>query len=67
MKPKWNWFDALNALILTGVVGACLYPFVYMLAVSLSDSASIASGRSGCGRRASTWTCISMCSRTGGC
>lgn len=44
MKPKWNWFDALNALILTGVVGACLYPFVYMLAVSLSDSASIASG-----------------------
>lgn len=45
MKPKWNWFDALNALILTGVVGACLYPFVYMLAVSLSDSASIASGK----------------------
>lgn len=44
MKPKWNWFDALNALILTGIVGACLYPFVYMLAVSLSDSASIASG-----------------------
>ncbi|GIP04189.1 protein LplC [Paenibacillus lautus] len=44
MKPKWNWFDGLNALILTGVVGACLYPFVYMLAVSLSDSASIASG-----------------------
>lgn len=44
MKPKWNWFDSLNALILTGVVGACLYPFVYMLAVSLSDSASIASG-----------------------
>ncbi|WFB56543.1 carbohydrate ABC transporter permease [Paenibacillus sp. BR1-192] len=45
MKPKWNWFDALNALILTGVVGACLYPFVYMLAVSLSDSTSIASGK----------------------
>ncbi|GIO96302.1 protein LplC [Paenibacillus lautus] len=44
MKPKWNWFDALNALILSGIVMACLYPFVYMLAVSLSDSASIASG-----------------------
>lgn len=44
MKPKWNWFDALNALILSGIVLACLYPFVYMLAVSLSDSASIASG-----------------------
>ncbi|MGG3306381.1 carbohydrate ABC transporter permease [Paenibacillus lautus] len=44
MKPKWNWFDALNALILSGIVTACLYPFVYMLAVSLSDSASIASG-----------------------
>lgn len=44
MKPKWNWFDALNALILFGIVLACLYPFVYMLAVSLSDSASIASG-----------------------
>ncbi|MGV2805640.1 ABC transporter permease subunit, partial [Clostridium perfringens] len=39
-----NWFDALNALILSGIVMACLYPFVYMLAVSLSDSASIASG-----------------------
>lgn len=45
MKPKWNWFDALNALILSGIVLACLYPFVYMLAVSLSDSASIASGK----------------------
>ncbi|MGG4341673.1 carbohydrate ABC transporter permease [Paenibacillus lautus] len=45
MKPKWNWFDALNALILSGIVIACLYPFVYMLAVSLSDSASIASGK----------------------
>ncbi|RAR43322.1 carbohydrate ABC transporter permease [Paenibacillus sp. MDMC362] len=44
MKPKWNWFDALNALILSGIVLACLYPFVYMLAVSLSDSAAIASG-----------------------
>ncbi|MGG4091204.1 carbohydrate ABC transporter permease [Paenibacillus lautus] len=44
MKPKWSWFDALNALILSGIVMACLYPFVYMLAVSLSDSASIASG-----------------------
>lgn len=44
MKPKWNWFDALNALILSGIVLACLYPFVYMLAVSLSDYASIASG-----------------------
>lgn len=44
MKVKWNWFDVLNALILMGVVTACLYPFIYMLAVSLSDSASIASG-----------------------
>ncbi len=44
MKWKWNWFDVLNALILLGVVTACLYPFIYMLAVSLSDSAAIASG-----------------------
>jgi len=44
VKVKWNWFDVLNALILMGVVTACLYPFIYMLAVSLSDSASIASG-----------------------
>ena len=44
MKWKWNWFDVLNALILLGVVTACLYPFIYMLAVSLSDSGAIASG-----------------------
>ncbi|CAM3629876.1 MULTISPECIES: carbohydrate ABC transporter permease [Paenibacillus] len=44
MKWKWNWFDVLNVLILLGVVSACLYPFIYMLAVSLSDSAAIASG-----------------------
>jgi len=44
VKWKWNWFDVLNALILLGVVTACLYPFIYMLAVSLSDSAAIASG-----------------------
>ncbi|GAB6931518.1 carbohydrate ABC transporter permease [Paenibacillus sp. JCM 10914] len=45
MKQKFNWFDVLNAVILCGVVVACLYPFVYMLAVSLSDSASIAKGQ----------------------
>lgn len=44
MKQKYGWFDVLNALLLTGVVAACLYPFIYMLAVSLSDSASIAKG-----------------------
>lgn len=44
MKWKWSWFDVLNALILMGVVTACLYPFIYMLAISLSDSAAIASG-----------------------
>ncbi|MVP00819.1 carbohydrate ABC transporter permease [Paenibacillus lutrae] len=45
MKQRWNWFDALNALVLFGVVAACLYPFIYMLAVSLSDSAAIARGK----------------------
>lgn len=44
MKFRWSWFDVVNALLLSGVVAACLYPFVYMLAVSLSDSASIAQG-----------------------
>ncbi|WP_068773425.1 carbohydrate ABC transporter permease [Paenibacillus sp. FJAT-26967] len=45
MKQRWNWFDALNTLVLFGVVAACLYPFIYMLAVSLSDSAAIAQGK----------------------
>ncbi|WP_054958655.1 carbohydrate ABC transporter permease [Paenibacillus dakarensis] len=45
MKQRFGWFDVLNALILSGVVAACLYPFIYMLAVSLSDSASIAKGQ----------------------
>ncbi|GIP36936.1 protein LplC [Paenibacillus sp. J31TS4] len=45
MKQRYNWFDALNAVLLTGVVIACLYPFVYMLAVSVSGAGPIAEGK----------------------
>lgn len=45
MKQRYNWFDVLNALVLSLVVFLCLYPFVYMLAVSLSGAGPIAQGK----------------------
>ena len=45
MKQRFNWFDVLNGIFLTLVVFLCLYPFVYMLAVSFSGAGPIAEGR----------------------
>ncbi|OAS16716.1 carbohydrate ABC transporter permease [Paenibacillus oryzisoli] len=44
MKTKFGVADLLIILILFGVVAATLYPFVYMLAVSFSDSTHILKG-----------------------
>ncbi|WP_010276341.1 carbohydrate ABC transporter permease [Paenibacillus senegalensis] len=44
MKHRLNWFDIVNAIILFGVVFACLYPFLYMIVVSLSSDIHIMKG-----------------------
>ncbi|MFD0871018.1 Inner membrane ABC transporter permease protein ycjP [Chlamydia abortus] len=44
MKQRLNWFDIVNGIILLGVVFLCLYPFIYMIAVSLSDDIYILKG-----------------------
>ncbi|SDE15521.1 putative aldouronate transport system permease protein [Paenibacillus sp. UNCCL117] len=44
MKQRYNAFDLVNTVLLFGVTAACLYPFVYMLAISLSEPAAIAKG-----------------------
>jgi len=36
IKRRLSWFAVLNAILLSGVALSTLYPFVYMLAVSLS-------------------------------
>ncbi|GIP40105.1 sugar ABC transporter permease [Paenibacillus sp. J31TS4] len=44
MKQRLQAFDIINIVVLLIVSVACLYPFVYMLAVSLSDKIAIAKG-----------------------
>lgn len=44
MKKKNTFFDYINYVILIGVGIVTLYPFLYVLSVSLSDSASVMSG-----------------------
>lgn len=44
MKHRLNWFDIVNFTILFGVVFACLYPFLYMIVVSLSSDIHIMKG-----------------------
>jgi putative aldouronate transport system permease protein len=44
MAQERTWFDYVNGVILTGVVIACLYPFLYMLAISFSGAAPISQG-----------------------
>lgn len=44
MKQRLNWFDIVNGVILFGVIFACLYPFIYMIAVSLSSDIYIMRG-----------------------
>ncbi|WP_054955642.1 carbohydrate ABC transporter permease [Paenibacillus dakarensis] len=44
MKQRFSWFDLINLIIMSGVVVLCLYPFIYMLAVSFSGSGPISQG-----------------------
>ncbi|MBD2847114.1 carbohydrate ABC transporter permease [Paenibacillus sp. IB182496] len=44
MKHKFNVFDALIYLVLLGVVVSALYPFIYMIAVSLSGPVPVLKG-----------------------
>lgn len=44
MKYKRSFFDYINYLILICIGFTMLYPFLYVLSVSLSDSASVMSG-----------------------
>jgi len=44
VKTKFGWADIIITILLLGVVVMTLYPFVYMVAVSLSDTVSILKG-----------------------
>ncbi|MEK0316915.1 carbohydrate ABC transporter permease [Cohnella sp. 56] len=44
MKPKFGVFDALLYLVLFGVAASALYPFIYMIAVSLSGTVPVLKG-----------------------
>lgn len=39
---KWTWFDYVNIILLFGVVIVTLYPFLHMIAVSLSTNQFVA-------------------------
>ncbi|MGZ9586745.1 carbohydrate ABC transporter permease [Paenibacillus marinisediminis] len=45
VKQKFNLFDLLNMLLMTIVGIVTLYPIIYIVAISFSDSASIAQGK----------------------
>ncbi|MDO3409967.1 carbohydrate ABC transporter permease [Saccharibacillus sp. CPCC 101409] len=45
MKPKFGVFDVLLYLVLAGLAVTALYPFVYMLAVSLSGTVPVLKGQ----------------------
>lgn len=45
MKPKFGSFDAILYLILFFVVVSALYPFIYMIAVSLSGTVPVLKGQ----------------------
>lgn len=42
---KISWFTMLNAILLSGIAVATLYPVLYMLAVSLSDTSAVVQGK----------------------
>ncbi len=44
MKQRFQLFDVINIVLLLAVAVSCLYPFIYMFAISLSDKVSIAKG-----------------------
>jgi putative aldouronate transport system permease protein len=44
MRHRLTWFDWANGIVLSLVMFACAYPFVYMIAISLSDSGAITQG-----------------------
>lgn len=44
MKPRISLFGIVNMIIMLGVIVATLYPFLYMLAVSLSGDAYVMRG-----------------------
>ncbi|WP_240761975.1 carbohydrate ABC transporter permease [Paenibacillus thalictri] len=44
MVRKLTWFDGLNLLLMVLVVAVTLYPFYYMLIVSVSDQAHVLKG-----------------------
>ncbi|HIW34755.1 MAG TPA: carbohydrate ABC transporter permease [Candidatus Paenibacillus intestinavium] len=44
-KHSLHWFDAVNTLVLIIVACATIFPLLYILAVSLSDTASVTQGK----------------------
>lgn len=44
-KHSLHWFDAVNTLVLILVACATIFPLLYILAVSLSDTASVTQGK----------------------
>ena len=45
MKRKSIWFDVLNCILMLFVLVLCIYPFLYELAISLSDGKAVAAGK----------------------
>lgn len=44
LRRRWSWFSFVNVVLLLAVVLTMLYPFVYMLSVSLSSSLYVLRG-----------------------
>ena len=44
-KYSLHWFDAVNTIVLLIVACATIFPLLYILAVSLSDTASVTQGK----------------------
>ncbi|MFE5836577.1 carbohydrate ABC transporter permease [Arthrobacter sp. NPDC056493] len=44
-RRKPTAFDIVNLVVLFAIVAACIYPFVYILAVSLSDGSAVNAGK----------------------
>ncbi|MFF2840673.1 carbohydrate ABC transporter permease [Paenarthrobacter sp. NPDC057981] len=44
-RRKLTAFDIVNLAVLFAIVAACIYPFVYILAVSLSDGSAVNAGK----------------------
>ncbi|MGE7825675.1 carbohydrate ABC transporter permease [Paenibacillus sp. NPDC093718] len=44
-EKRWSLFTIFNTLVLTAVAAATLYPVIYIIAISFSESSAIAQGK----------------------